>query len=752
MCNGVRTLCKIAPSFAFLMPIILLTTNCIICRIYLYRRVERKIKLNISSNIEHYLKLKVADGTYATYEEAVNTTLNTALLFNLGRIDSGVMKGFEGFGYYEFEDEDIPQDFSFPVYDKPVVSIIIPVFNQYSYTRKCLWSILQYAKDVSYEIIIADDNSDDETKDIQKHIHNIKVNRNKTNLGYIRNCNSAAKIAAGKYIYFMNNDTVAQPNWLFELVNVFSIKSDAGVVGSKIYTPEYEMQECGVYMFSNKLYYHPKDNPANSMNCFLKEADYVSGCSFMTPRELFFEIGGFDELYHPAYSEDPDYCLSARVKGYKTYVQPKSKILHYGSKTYSSKQIEIVKANDKKLKNKWKDFFETRTTYQSYKLPFSAKTRPPIMFMIDTFMPEFDKHAGAKTIFQFIELFVSKGIRIKYCPYNDFERKEPYYTILTNMGVQIIEKENIERSLEKMADHVDYIFLSRPDIAQKFSYNYLKKSNAKILYYGHDLHHVRMQREFDCMKPKEKGTDTKAIQNNIDKMKSVEESALKFADFSYYPSAFEENYIKKNFKIKNVSTIPPYLYDVKKMPKHADFEHSKDLIFVGSSHGPNKKGLLWFIDKVMPVIVKKLPDIKLNIVGSSIDEEIKNKENDNIKIAGFLTEEQLQELYLKTKITIAPVLFGAGIKGKIVNSFFYSTPVVTTTLGAEGISTGYGNIYVHDNPKGYAEQVVDLYTDKSLWCSNLKGYSEIISKEYSFEKAWDIFSRQIDITPRDNDQ
>ena len=441
-------------------------------------------KYVLPKNVEHFLSLRVEDGTYESMEEAVNALLSTALTYDMKTIYSGKVPDIKEFGYYTYEDSEIPEEFSFPLFDEPMVSIIIPVYNQYSYTHKCLWSILQNAKDISYEIIIADDNSTDKTNAIQNYVHNIKVSRNAVNLGYLKNCNKAAKLAVGKYLYFMNNDTIAQPNWLNELVNTFDIKKDAGVVGSKVLLPDYTMQECGVYLFNDLTRGDYQSNPANSMHNYLKEADYVSGCSLMTPRKLFNEIGGFDELFAPAYSEDPDYCLSALMKGYKTYVQPKSRIMHYGSQSYSTKTKELVKKNRIKLYTKWKDYFKTRTEFKFYKIPFSAKTRPATMLMIDHFMPEFDRHAGAKTIYQFIELFASKGINVKYCPIGWFERQEPYYSILTQMGIQVIEKESIMKYIQKMGKHIDYLFLSRPEVAKIFLDDYFKTFKAKFYITG----------------------------------------------------------------------------------------------------------------------------------------------------------------------------------------------------------------------------------------------------------------------------
>ena len=97
------------------------------------------------------------------------------------------------------------------------VSIIVPVYNQWDYTYLCLKSILKNTEGISYEVIIADDNSSDETVNIEKYVKNVKIIRNKNNLGFLRNCNNAAKHASGKYILFLNNDTEVQKDWLKNL-------------------------------------------------------------------------------------------------------------------------------------------------------------------------------------------------------------------------------------------------------------------------------------------------------------------------------------------------------------------------------------------------------------------------------------------------------------------------------------------------------------------------------------------------------
>ena len=133
-------------------------------------------------------------------------------------------------------------------------------------------------------------------------------------------------------------------------------------------------------------------------------------------------------MFSPAYCDDPDYCIAALSKGYKTYVQPKSRIVHFGSITYGSKATPLAERNNKLLQEKWKDYFYSRKV--SYVNPDNSSIgKQPVLLLIDDLLPQFDKHAGGKTIFQYCQMFIKMGLNVKFCPFFGV-KEEPYFSIL----------------------------------------------------------------------------------------------------------------------------------------------------------------------------------------------------------------------------------------------------------------------------------------------------------------------------------
>ena len=244
---------------------------------------------------------------------------------------------------------------------EPIVSIIIPVYNNIEFTLECLLSIQRYTEGILYEIIVVDDGSTDHTQDIISNIKNITYLRNPKNLGFVHTCNKGAEKARGKYVLFLNNDVQVTKGWLEELVNTFKNFLDVGAVGPKIIYPYSRLQEAGAVVNQDCSTHliGVTDDPELPRYNYVRAVDYCSGACLLIKTDIFHEIGAFDDDLSPSYCEDIDLCFRLRQRGLQILYNPKALIIHHLSVTSDSldktHKLQCVTTNQQKLSEKWQD-------------------------------------------------------------------------------------------------------------------------------------------------------------------------------------------------------------------------------------------------------------------------------------------------------------------------------------------------------------------------------------------------------------
>ncbi len=628
----------------------------------------------------------------------------------------------------------------FQQFEHPKVSIVIPVYNQFEYTWKCLQSILENTGDISYEVIIGDDLSTDRTQRLGSLAEGIKIVRNRENLRFLKNCNNAAKEAKGDYILFLNNDTQVTPGWLSSLVELMESDERIGMVGSKLIYPDGTLQEAGgiIWRDASGWNYGRNDDASKPEYNYVREVDYISGAAIMIRHALWQEIGGFDELFAPAYCEDSDLAFEVRERGYKVVFQPKSVVVHFegvsNGTDLSSGLKKYQVENSKKFREKWKQELENQ--YPDPQSLFCARERnygKKVILFIDHYVPTYDKDAGSKTAFQYIKMFLKMGYLVKFVGDN-FAQMEPYTTVLQQLGVEVLYGSwyatHIWEWIEENQDQIAIAYLNRPHVADKYIHFISRRTNIKIIYYGVDLEYLRQEREAQL-------TGDKEMLEKAKKSKKREELLLNEADMSYYPSQVEVDVINEWDPEIPVKAIIAFVYE--EFQKKFSFvpKEREGLLFVGGfSHAPNADAVKWFIKEIFPLIRKK-KEIPFYIAGSNAPEEIRQMEEEGVIYKGFVTEEELHELYHKVRMVVVPLRYGAGIKGKVVEALYWGMPVVVTSIGAEGI-TGIEDVaIVKDSAQDIANAVIEWYDDERLGPLAIKT-QDYMKSHFSVEAAWNI--------------
>lgn len=632
-----------------------------------------------------------------------------------------------------------PHILSFENFEDPTVSIIIPVHNKYAYTFECLKSISTIRDNVSYEIIIADDASKDLTRHIDRKIKGVKVVRNNEPLLFLKNCNNAAKHANGKYIVFLNNDTIVHDDWLESMLDLMYSNEKIGVVGSKLLFEDGTLQEAGGIVWNDAggcNFGRGGDPEAPEFN-YVKEVDYVSGCSLMIRKNVWDETGGFDERFAPAYYEDTDLAFEVRKRGYKVVYQPRSKVSHYEGISNGKELSEGIKAyqliNQEHFYEKWKDTLVS-DHYPSCTHMLRARDRTKgkkIMMLFDQFVPEFDRDAGSRSMHEYIKLFQSMNFHVILAPDN-FIRTERYAEVYQQMGVEVLYGEwNIEKWRQWLTDNseeLDLFFLSRPQIAAKYIDFCRQATNATILYCGQDLNFLREQRQYEITK------EPRLLGSAI-RLKKLELELIGKADCSLFPSIEEKKYLEKINPDFRVEVYPVYIiHEILKRPYAISGRDG--LMFLGGyAHKPNVDAVFWFAEEILPFIARRMPDIVMHVYGSKMPDEMKRLDGPNIKIHGFVSDEELQKVYESARMTVIPLRFGAGIKGKVVEALQFGLPVVTTSIGAEGFMEADDYMQIADKAEAIADLICDLYGNEAKMKDMVDRGYRYIEKEYSVEKA-----------------
>lgn len=608
-----------------------------------------------------------------------------------------------------------PETLLIPSSETPLVSVIIPIYGKVDYTLRCLASISQNSPDTAFEVILVDDCSPDHSFEILSKVKTIRLISNEQNLGFIRSCNRGAQAAKGKYLHFLNNDTQVMTGWLDELLHTFTELPGTGLVGSKLIYPDGRLQEAGgiVWRDGSAWNFGRFQDPQLPVYNYAREVDYCSGASIMVPKELFDELGGFDEHYLPAYCEDSDLALKIREKGQRVIYQPLSEVVHFEGITSGTDTTQGTKSyqveNSKKLFDRWQHRLAV------HQIPGTeldaAKDRCAVhrVLVLDHCTPMPNQDAGSVTVFNLLMLLRELGFQVTFIPEDNFRYMPDYTNSMQRAGVEILYAPytvSVEQHLKEYGERYDLAFLFRPGVAERHLQAIRKYcTNAKVLYHTVDLHFLRMSREAELQ-------SDEAKQKVASEMRQRELAAIGSADASIVHSTTELEVLRPLVPEAKLHVFP-LIMDVQ--GTHIPFQERKNIVFVGSyQHTPNVDAVKYFAKKVMPLLRMKLPGIRFYVVGSRPSAEVLELASEDIIITGFV--EDLTSLLNKMRVSVAPLRYGAGIKGKIGSSMAVGLPVVGSPLAVEGMSLTDGeNILVADGATAFADSVVKIYQDEALW-------------------------------------
>lgn len=634
------------------------------------------------------------------------------------------------------------------------VSILTVVFNKVEYTRQCLETLYRNTDPaLRFEVIVVDNASSDETsqylKSARRQFPNLQVVRNAENLGFVGGNNVGAVQARGRYLCFLNNDTEVAPGWLEPVLGMLEADPSIGAVGSKLIYPDGRLQEAGGIIFNDAsgVNFGRFDHPDNPEYSFVRDVDYCSGAALTVRTELFRALGGFDERYAPAYFEDADLCFAIREQGYRVVYNHESEVVHHEGITSGTdlnagfKRFQVI--NRPKFFEKWRHrLVEQPEPGQGVHYLRSVGDRRSrggrqVLFG-STEMQQHDRQGGAYRFINMLKLLLEAGHHITYFACNTCWREpdvdlEPYVFELRRLGVAVYRLDisvhgnkiaPSTQAVERIVTGRDFdaaLLLGGFD-SRSYLYAIAQASpGTRIVVDSVDLaflregrlnaktHAPRQWTNYRSRKLAELGT-----YKHADAVLTVTEREREVLDRELGPG--------KSFHMPDLYPAPP------SVPGYND---RSGLVFLaGFRHSPNLDAVRYLLDQIMPLVRARLPGVVLTLVGDSPPEWLQERADEHTLVTGYVPD--LQPYLQSARVALAPITWGAGIKGKICQAMASGAPNVVTSMAAEGMDLRDGaEVLLSDSPEDFAQAVVRIYQDQELWSRLSEGGRNWVQARHS---------------------
>lgn len=635
------------------------------------------------------------------------------------------------------------EPFVLPIAAQPLVSVIIPVYGKLDYTLACLRSLARQIPAATFEVIVVDDASPDDSVQTLQRIDGLRVIRNTSNLGFVGSCNTGAAAARGEYLFFLNNDTQVTPNWLDGLLSCFAQRADCGIAGSRLVYPDGRLQEAGGLVFAdgtswNVGRFEDRDAPAWR---YRREVDYVSGAALMIRREVFARIGGFDTRYSPAYFEDTDLGFAVRQLGLRVYYEPTSTIIHCegisaGTDLQSGmKRHQAI--NQSSFAEKWRDALLAQPPAGTALSRALTWRRRGHILVVDSMTPDPTRDSGSLRLSAMLELLDEQGWQVSFLP-DDGRATEAEIQALGALGTEVLIRPWAANAAQWLQTHgrtLHAVMLCRHSVAGQYADLVRKHApQARLLFDTVDLHFLRERRAAEL-------SGNVAMTRQAEASRRSELTLIGKVDVTFVVSPHEQALLAAELPSARVELLSN-IHDVHGC--HTAFSKRKDLVFIGGcGHPPNVDAIRWMAGEILPRLRQRHPDLLIHVLG-----DVSNAIRQELAMPGLELHGRVPDLspWLETTLaSLAPLRFGAGVKGKINMAMSYGVPVIATTIAAEGMCLTDGeDVLIANDATTFVQAVGRLQQDEELWTRLSLSGQDNVRRHFSRETAAQTLHRSLD--------
>ena len=600
----------------------------------------------------------------------------------------------------------------------PLVSVIIVATGAAPDLLGCLRALAANTKDVPFEVIVVENGlAPGVSNDLAFGTRGVTIVRSGVNRGFAGGCNLGARKALGTYLVLLNDDAEPQPGWLPPLIEAGEVPG-VGAVGGRVLLSDGTLQEAGsIIWHDGGSFGVGRDLPGDAVSLrFRRRVEYCSALSLLVRRETFNELGGLDEGYFPAYYEDVDFCLKIAQRGEVVLYEPRSVVRHFESRSSTQRFKEFLCLTHRtRLMERWPEVFEGPT----HAVPIDddsveeaihlAMGSPPRVLVIDDRLPDLRLGSGYSRMFDVVRDISTAGYRVSVSP---TAADDGDVDALGALGVGVVTAPLAEH-LRRRTVRYEAVIVSRPHNFKRYGWMVRElQPDAHLCYDAEALFYRRLEAQAELA-----GSEAarEALCSAADDSRTIEAEIARAVDTIVCVSSDEAAALRA-LGAREPFVVEPWLSEPALTP--AGFAARSDAFLVAGwlagPESPNVDGLLWFVRDVLPMVLARLPWVRIRVSGSAPPQAALEVGGRGISFEGHVGN--IADFYGRTRACIVPLRYGAGVKIKTVEALQYGVPTVATSVGAEGIDLrGTAALSVADDARDFALALTSLLTDRVAW-------------------------------------
>lgn len=624
-----------------------------------------------------------------------------------------------------------------PTSDAPLASVVVPVHGKLPITRRCLAALCYAPTAVPFELIVVDDGSPDGTAEaLVKEVEGLRVVCHKKARGFSQACHTGVRLARGRFVVLLNNDTEPCARWLEELLDPFERWPNTGISGAQLVYPSGKLQEAGGIVWSSgePWNYGRGGNPYAPEAAYSRQVDYVSGAALAIRRDVWDAVGGFSPEFSPAYYEDTDLAFKVRQAGYSVRYTALARVIHYEGMTCgrdegasapeadatATVEEPIKRYQDKHaplFRQKWADAFEP-SPEPSHEQAEQVKDRGILgrALFLDHAPPRPDRDAGSHAALVEMELVQSLGWKVTFLPAN-LAWLGGYSESLQRRGIESIHAPfclSVEEFLRTRGKEFDLIYVTRyTQVRDQVAAIRQHAPQAALLFCNADLHYLRELRQLHAAGLS--GAPAAQALADVEDTRLQELEAISAVDLTLTYSPVEQAVIEVESRGSAKTALAPWVVEC--LDSAHPLEGRSGISFLGSySHPPNVDAVEGFLADVWPPLREHYPQLTLHLYGSGLADQQRQSwgSHSGVIVEGWVEDTAM--VYDRHRVFIAPLRAGAGLKGKVVAALARGVPQVLSPFAAEATGLRDGLEYLQAcSASDWVQHVGTLLNDDAVW-------------------------------------